>query len=700
MRFFVLYFLVLFAIAIQSVEAKPHRRVLQINPIADRYIELWNKDEKRAFGESLYFSLITDLNETKDFFILTRGEGAKLLDSNPINLPTHPIPTVTVQILIDELSFTTGTRGTKLHAGFKRGHENPFHGANTQAYANEFPVDQNWFPQEFVEPELSEELHAGLELGHEINFDVLLLGANLKHEQYTATLGLKILLEYADQKNETQNITVKGKGFYWNLSAHYMGYSGAIELARKKAFDEAFKNLKKIVSKFIIQKTQNLPLLTQLGWIEGRDIFVNAGQDYRLTPGTIFYNLSQWKAGKTPSQFIIEKTYPNISKVKSIGDGFQVGDVLTTQKLETLQNHTASLLSTENSQISIVEEKNLSFPKELKKYKENFLTRLWKGLKALVTLPYRVWRFFQYDQEYKGGEIWEVDLPRAQMLSKKSWALEKLGVAQAWLKVGLGDRKVVVAIIDSGVDYNHSELRRNIFWDGIKNTPGWDFISWDPRPYDDYAHGTEIASLIAGGGNTLVGVAPRTTLLPIKVFSPYGVTTSAVIFSAFQYAIEHGAKIIVIGWSTSNPSQALKEGIGLAQSNGVLVIASSGDQGKDLETNPQYPAFYKKDFSNLMVVAGMNKEGKILETSNHGSLIDLIVPAEKLKVARPRNHYKELTHTGLAAGLVSGASALLWSTCFNASYDQIKNALLSSQAADNKELFIKKSVDKINQDCK
>ena len=165
----------------------------------------------------------------------------------------------------------------------------------------------------------------------------------------------------------------------------------------------------------------------------------------------------------------------------------------------------------------------------------------------------------------------------------------------------------LVAIIDSGVDYNHPALNERLWTnpapitdpDGNTDTYGWDFISGDPRPFDDGYHGTEVASAV-------VGVAPLVTIMPLKVFNPFGITNSAAIYGAFQYAVDHGAKIIVAAWASQLPTTTLDMSVKYAHDHGVSVVVSAGDRGDDLSKNPSYPAALSKKYDNVVTVAGVD----------------------------------------------------------------------------------------------
>jgi len=716
------------------IAPKPMKRVVEIAPIADRFIELPNpQDSMRAYGRNVYLELIDSVQRRHDFAIVVdqprlESQSFALTATaapDPCLVSAPPIPSAKLRARIDEISFSTGNRATKFSYGFKRSDsDNKF---ATGEARNEFPMTwgpkTNWFGTSFSDD--SSDLHTGLELAHEVNFDVLWAGASLKRDEYHASLGLELEIERRSGLREKRIITASGSGFYFDLSLHF-NLSGAdiaasILAARRVALLDAMDRAVKATVDALTKEIGELPLHTTLMQGCGNQLFATAGADYRIPVGTKFYNRSQWKRGARAAVFIVESVFERTSilKVENALGAIQNGDELVSlgenqvapepvetefalSRFESVQS-AATGLTFQN-----IDSGRLDFgvAQELASFVQSTLERWFAGLKELATLPARIVRFRQYDQEYRGAELWRIGPKRATELASKSWAHQKLGSAVAWKKLGqIGDRRIIVALIDSGVDYNHRELRRNIFWDGSRNTPGWDFISDDERPFDDHSHGTEIASTVTGGGGALVGVAPNITLLPVKAFSPYGVTTSAALISSVKYALDQGAKILVLGWATRKPTEALEGALRLIAEHGALAVVAAGDSGMNLDLIPHYPASYKTQFSdNMLVVGGLGKQNELI--SNTGQVIDLFAPAQNIQVARPRDLFKLKSHSGLAAGFAAGAAALLWSQCpETAQVHDVRRALLEGAKpletkGDLKQLYLPDSVDKINQVCK
>jgi hypothetical protein len=727
------------------------KRTIELDKIGDRYIEMPDPDEPvRYYGQNIYLELIDHLQHTHDYaVILNSGDVGPQLESaemalssngavepDPCIVTAPPVSSSRISITLDELSFATGKRGERALYGFQRGRANPYNAGADASKRNEFPLrtdgnNPSWFERAFED---TGGLHSGLELGDEFNFDVLWVAASLKHQAYSASMGFDIRFDNRFGVSKRKQITAHGQGYYFDLSASY-AYAGGditagIMVARKAAMLEAFNNVVRSAIEAIEVEVKALPLMTRLGANCAGAYYLSAGGDYRIPVGQRFYDHSQLQAGVNPTVFTVEAVYQRSARVSVTGQGFRLGDEVVSLNpgeavpkpkpqvvgLASLSINGGGLNPASLPQVANINagDVNLNVPAALLGLVESAIVRFWKGVKELVTLPYRIYRYFQYDQSYQGGELWAPDLKRALSLAQSSWGLQSIAATQAWQTCAtcMGRKEVIVAVIDSGVDYNHRELRRSIYWDGVGDTPGWDFFSGDSRPYDDHAHGTEIASVIAGGGASIMGTAPGVTVLPIKAFSPFGITNSGALYAAFEYAIANGAKIIVIGWTTQKASKALEDAVKLADMNGVLVVAAAGDSGEDLGAHAFYPAAFSPELRHMIVVAGYDRNGQLTRRngafSNFGRGVDLAAPGADVYVARPRDNYAWRTHSGIAAGFTAGVAALAWSRCPKASADTIKKAVLDganrletlgAEVGENRALSALGALRKLSESC-
>ena len=178
-----------------------------------------------------------------------------------------------------------------------------------------------------------------------------------------------------------------------------------------------------------------------------------------------------------------------------------------------------------------------------------------------------------------------------------------IDAAEAW-DVQKGSKNVVVAVIDTGVDYKHQDLAANIWsntgetaGDGIDNdgngykddVRGYDFRNNDNDPMDDQGHGTHIAGTIGAVGNNnigVVGVSQNVSIMPLKVLGANGFGPMDRIVKAINYATKNGAKVINASFGGSSSSQVMKDAIADANNKGVLFVAAAGNDANNNDNNP------------------------------------------------------------------------------------------------------------------
>ncbi len=264
---------------------------------------------------------------------------------------------------------------------------------------------------------------------------------------------------------------------------------------------------------------------------------------------------------------------------------------------------------------------------------------------------------------------------------------------EAW-DISTGN-KVVVGVIDTGVDYTHADLKDNM-WTNPGETPGngidddgngyvddyygYDFINNDGDPLDDHSHGTHVAGTIAAKGNNgigVIGVAPQAKIMALKIFNANGNTDSFSAIKAIEYSTTMGVKLTNNSWGGGGYSQTLYDAIAAAGKAGQLFIASAGNSGRNNDTNPSYPGSYNLD--NIIAVANTNQNDQLSGTSNYGSTsVDLGAPGSSIYSTIPGGGYGTKSGTSMAAPHVSGVAALVMSQNPGLSYLDVKNKILNS----------------------
>ena len=213
-----------------------------------------------------------------------------------------------------------------------------------------------------------------------------------------------------------------------------------------------------------------------------------------------------------------------------------------------------------------------------------------------------------------------------------------------------GDESVIIAIVDTGIDYTHEDLSGKV----IK---GYDFVNEDYDPMDDNGHGTHVAG-IAGGiwnnGLGIAGVCPGCSLLAVKVITADGAGANSWIANGIANAVSLGAKVINLSLGGLDQSQTIKLAVQQAYQQGVLVVAASGNDGSSI---PLYPAA----FSEVMAVGATNQYGNIASFSSYGSHLEISAPGQAIYSTLPGNTYEAWNGTSMACPHVAGLAGLIFS---------------------------------------
>lgn len=260
------------------------------------------------------------------------------------------------------------------------------------------------------------------------------------------------------------------------------------------------------------------------------------------------------------------------------------------------------------------------------------------------------------------------------------WGIRMIQANYTW-NVTTGNKNTIVAVIDTGVDYNHEDLS------AVNASLGWDFVNNDADPMDDNGHGTHVAGTVAAtinNGKGVVGVAPGITIMPLKVLDSNGSGRISDIANAITYAADHGARILSMSFGSWFPSKAMEDATKYAvYTKGTLAFAAAGNDGLQLNT---YPAAYNW----ILAVAAVGYDGNRAAYSNHGAFVDIAAPGgsndgnqrHDILSTWPGNTYAYAAGTSMATPHASGVAALYWSYNPSLTNAQIGNALIKN--ADDK----------------
>jgi subtilisin family serine protease len=301
------------------------------------------------------------------------------------------------------------------------------------------------------------------------------------------------------------------------------------------------------------------------------------------------------------------------------------------------------------------------------------------------------------DPRFASGDLW--GLHNTGQSGGKADA--DIDAPEAW-DISTGSSSVVVAVIDTGVQIDHPDLRDNIWTnpgetpgDGIDNdgngfvddVNGWDFVNNDGSVYDGTFddHGTHCAGTIAGRGDNgtgVVGVTWNTKIMSLKWINEFGGGNTSDAISAVNYATMMKSRGVNVpltsnSWRIFGTSEALKSAIDAGGGAGIMFVTSAGNSALDNDAIPKYPASFDSDC--IVAVAATDRNDGLASFSNVGAKsVDLGAPGVSIVSTVPAGTYASYNGTSMAAPHVSGVAALALSVDPTLTVGQLKEALLAS----------------------
>ena len=261
-----------------------------------------------------------------------------------------------------------------------------------------------------------------------------------------------------------------------------------------------------------------------------------------------------------------------------------------------------------------------------------------------------------------------------------------------------GDDVVVVAVLDSGVDYRHEDLAPNMWkrpasvapyrdaeLGSVDDEEGFNAIDNAADPMDDNGHGTHCAGIIgAEGGNNIgiTGVNWHVRIMPLKFMNAGGFGTTKDAIEAINYVIDRkkagvNVRIISASWGSTQKSRALGDAIRAAYENDILFVAAAGNATTNNDRSPHYPSSY--DVPNVISVAALDRNDQLASFSNYGfKSVAIAAPGKDILSTWLGNSYEEKSGTSMATPVVSGVAALIVAANPRISVDQLRKRLLAS----------------------
>ena len=267
------------------------------------------------------------------------------------------------------------------------------------------------------------------------------------------------------------------------------------------------------------------------------------------------------------------------------------------------------------------------------------------------------------------------------------WGLETVDAYGAW-DISLGEHDVVVAVLDTGIDWNHPDLEDNM-WTSIDGYYGYNVVDDNYFPMDDNIHGYDddgdwIANTYTYHGTHVAGIVGATTdndagmagiaqarLMAIKVMNESGEGTDAMVATGIRWATDHGADIITMSLGVEGTSYSLQSAVTYAHSHGVVMVAAAGNSGTSVVS---YPAAYP----SVIAVGATDDTDRKATFSNYGTDLDLMAPGVMIYSAQGDSGYQYLSGTSAAAPHVAGVAAIMLSINPGLTTGEVDSALNST----------------------
>ncbi len=290
----------------------------------------------------------------------------------------------------------------------------------------------------------------------------------------------------------------------------------------------------------------------------------------------------------------------------------------------------------------------------------------------------------------------------------EQWSLNNLGqdggkeradidALKAWLKTR-GSSEIVVAVLDSGVDYTHPDLVENM-WLRPDNVPqykddelvvandlhGFNAAENLSDPMDENGHGTHCSGIIGAEGDNDEGIAGinwNVKIMPLKFMGRGGFGTTKDAIEAINYAIDRkrngvNVRVINASWGSTMYSKALEDTIRAAGEEGILFVAAAGNATTNNDKRPHYPSNY--NLPNVISVAATDKNDQLTSFSNYGvKTVHIAAPGKDILSTWLNDDYREASGTSMAAPQVVGVAALILASEPKLSVEKLRELILKS----------------------
>ncbi|MBI5554485.1 MAG: S8 family serine peptidase [Elusimicrobia bacterium] len=282
------------------------------------------------------------------------------------------------------------------------------------------------------------------------------------------------------------------------------------------------------------------------------------------------------------------------------------------------------------------------------------------------------------------------------------WGLKSIQAEKAW-NISRGSFSVIVAVIDTGVDYTHSDLSANIWTNTdeipgndidddhngyIDDTMGWSFTTDSNEPMDTHGHGTHLSGIIAAIGNNnqgVTGVCWQAKIMPVKALTDSGAGASDKLAKAIKYAVDNGARVINISWGGYGNSVLIQDALTYAYNHNCVIVAAAGNNNTNAER------FFPGNYSQAITVAACNASDQKASFSNYGNNVDVTAPGVDILSLKAKGtdmlhkeanivggEYYRASGTSMATPFVSGLAALIIASDRNLTNLEVEEKIIQS----------------------
>lgn len=259
--------------------------------------------------------------------------------------------------------------------------------------------------------------------------------------------------------------------------------------------------------------------------------------------------------------------------------------------------------------------------------------------------------------------------PNDMLFSAYQWNLPAIETELGW-NLSRGSKDVIVAVVDTGVQMNHPDLKDKLL-------TGYNAITSGSTPEDDVGHGTHVSGIIGAlvnNGEGVAGISWYNKLLPVKALDNSGLGTTYSVAEGIIWAADNGAKVINLSLGNYAESQFLHDAIKYAFDRDIVIVSASGNDNTE---RPGYPAAYPE----VLAVAATNPSGEKASFSNFGDYIDVAAPGESIASTYPGSQYAALSGTSMASPHVAALAGLVRSLNPNLTNTEVME-LITSNAID------------------